>query len=363
MRALALIRADDDVCWRCRLETHLPVLQAAGWEITPRPLKMLSLRERLSLFRAARDYDAVFVVRKLLPAWQTAFLRLHAKRLVFDFDDAIHLADRGPRATPRRPHSFWSSWIRRVRYTAMLRAADAVTVPTDPLAAAASAATDPRKVHLFPFCLDLQDYPAARHERSHQGVRIAWIGSRSTLASLDDVGPELARLPSLLESPELWVVADAFPRFDPLTVVPRPWSRASEAADLAACDIGVNWLPNHPWSLAKGSIKVLQYMAAGLPVVANRLGVNARYIQDGVDGFLVDDPRQFLSAVTTLARDPGLRRRMGEAGRRKIAREYDRSIQGARLVELLDGLATRETPSGSHVPSPHRSAVQHSAIR
>ncbi|MCU1469653.1 MAG: glycosyl transferase [Glaciihabitans sp.] len=60
--------------------------------------------------------------------------------------------------------------------------------------------------------------------------------------------------------------------------------------------------------------------AAGLPVVAPRAGGPIDLIDHGVDGFLYDpaSARELRGAVELLARDPALRRRMGEAGRRGV---------------------------------------------
>ena len=59
-----------------------------------------------------------------------------------------------------------------------------------------------------------------------------------------------------------------------------------EARDLAAGQIGISWLPEDPWSQGKCGLKVLQYQAARLPVVANPVGMHAEFIEPGVTGFL-----------------------------------------------------------------------------
>lgn len=60
--------------------------------------------------------------------------------------------------------------------------------------------------------------------------------------------------------------------------------------------------------------------ASGLPVVAPRAGGPIDLVEHGVDGFLFEpgDDAALRSFVDTLARDPALRMRMGEAGRRAV---------------------------------------------
>jgi phosphatidylinositol alpha 1,6-mannosyltransferase len=60
--------------------------------------------------------------------------------------------------------------------------------------------------------------------------------------------------------------------------------------------------------------------ASGLPVVAPRAGGPIDLVAHGVDGFLYtpSDAHELRSTIELLARDPALRRRMGEAGRRGV---------------------------------------------
>jgi glycosyltransferase involved in cell wall biosynthesis len=70
---------------------------------------------------------------------------------------------------------------------------------------------------------------------------------------------------------------------------------------------------------------ILEAMAAGLPVVATRVGAVAEVVEEGVTGFVVpplgDDA--MASALARLAADPELRRRLGEEGRRRVRERYD----------------------------------------
>src|SRR6202041_48939 len=72
-----------------------------------------------------------------------------------------------------------------------------------------------------------------------------------------------------------------------------PWSEATEASDIASASIGISWVPDDDWSRGKCGLKVLQYMAAGLPVVANPVGVQAEFVQHEVTGFLVQTPEEW----------------------------------------------------------------------
>ncbi len=133
---------------------------------------------------------------------------------------------------------------------------------------------------------------------------------------------ELKAVAQRMGSMEFRQICDRSADFPGLRVVLKPWSIEIEAADLSEGDIGVAWMPDDSWSLGKCGLKVLQYMAAGLPVVANPVGVHREMIIHGESGFFASTPQQWAEAVACLAADPMLRNRFGRrrpiSGRKAI---------------------------------------------
>jgi glycosyltransferase involved in cell wall biosynthesis len=86
---------------------------------------------------------------------------------------------------------------------------------------------------------------------------------------------------------------------------------------------------------AKFPIKVLEFMAKAIPVVATNFGEVTYIIESGGNGFLVDDGEGFREALYTLTTDSTLRERMGAEAREKITREYNLNCQGERLLNIL----------------------------
>src|SRR5881628_2741195 len=102
--------------------------------------------------------------------------------------------------------------------------------------------------------------------------------------------------------------------------------RRDVAACLAAADVVA--LP----SLQEGlGVAALEAMAAGRPVVASRVGGLTEAVVHEETGLLVPpgDPTALATALVRLARDPGLRARLGAAGRARVLARYT----AARMAE------------------------------
>ena len=83
-------------------------------------------------------------------------------------------------------------------------------------------------------------------------------------------------------------------------------------------------------------------MAAGLPVVANSVGVHRKMIVHGESGFLADTPDEWAEAVSRLAEDPSLRHRMGAAARRRVETDYNVRRWGPKVAKLLRQLVDKQ---------------------
>jgi glycosyltransferase involved in cell wall biosynthesis len=325
----ALVESLDHVCCRYRLAAFRPFLERAG-----HTLEFVALPrrpwQRLWLYRRLRG-AAVILQRKLLPPWEIALLRWTVRSLVFDFDDAVFLRD-----------SYAVKGLhdrRRLRrFAATIRACDAVAAGNAFLARSAARWTSPGRIYVVPTCVDPALYPTPVLRRRDAKIQLVWVGSSSTLRGLETVRPMLEELGGQLPDAHLKIICDRFLCFDPLPVVACPWTEASEAAEIASADVGISWIPDDDWSRGKCGLKSLQYMAAGLPVVANPVGVHVEMIRHGETGFLVETTEQWIEAVGRLARNPDLRQRMGAAGRRLLEEKYSVARGAEHWLSLLNPL-------------------------
>ena len=83
-------------------------------------------------------------------------------------------------------------------------------------------------------------------------------------------------------------------------------------------------------------LKIYEYMASGLPVVASDVGDLAQVVQHGETGLICppDDPAALAAALAELARDPAAARRMGQAGRGIVLRDHTWAGVADRILRL-----------------------------
>jgi glycosyltransferase involved in cell wall biosynthesis len=94
-------------------------------------------------------------------------------------------------------------------------------------------------------------------------------------------------------------------------------------------------------SRAEGmSNALLEYMAAGRPVVATAVGANPELITHGVDGLLVlpGEPGALADAIESLLADPEWAGRLGDAARRKARERYSREAMVRRFEDYYAAL-------------------------
>ena len=335
MKVLALIESADHVCYRYRFNALAWALAQEGLLLEALPIK--KGLGRISTLMAGNDADIVILQRKLLPAWQLAILRRHAKYLVYDIDDALFRRDT---FTQKRQQSHG----RLARFRNIVRQSDAVLAGNDYLTQFALAYGDPARVHFVPTCVEPAWYPLAKHGRVGSWARLGWIGQRCMLPSLNAIEEHLMAISRHLPGISLRVISDSLPQISGMPMELRPWSSATETTELAATDIGISWLCDDLWGQGKCGLKVLQYMAAGLPVVANSVGVHRKMIVHGESGFLADTPGEWTEAIALLAEDPSLRRQMGAAARRSVETDYNVRRWGPRVARLLRQLVDKQSP-------------------
>jgi glycosyltransferase involved in cell wall biosynthesis len=169
---------------------------------------------------------------------------------------------------------------------------------------------------------------------------VGWFGRMTAVKRCYDLVDALAHLRERGVAAALLLVGDGVDR-------ERVEERAHELGVATSCffvgyqeDVARWYAACDAFALASANegtpVVVIEALAAGLPVVSTRVGGVADVLSDGVDGFLVEpgDMHALAARLEQLAREPELRARMGETGRRRALRRY--AVE--RLVTDVDDL-------------------------
>ena len=157
---------------------------------------------------------------------------------------------------------------------------------------------------------------------------LALLGEEGTSATalIAGEGPERGRLESLIAARGLNGRARLL------------GARADVPDLLAALDVGVCCS-----EFEGGPLSVMEYMEAGLPVVASDVGGLPELVADRESGILVPvrDPAALAAALGELISDPAERRRMGERGQRLRRERWSLEAWAGRIEALYLELLSR----------------------
>ncbi|MCO5166227.1 MAG: glycosyltransferase family 4 protein [Planctomycetes bacterium] len=269
---------------------------------------------------AAQRTDLVWLQREMVSRLITLEPLLR-RPMVFDVDDAI--------------------WLRNPFAAAIARRADLVIAGNHYLAEWFS--RHGSNVAVVPTAVDTAVVASRAPGDRGPGslLRVGWLGSRGNLIYLRGIAPALSRFLREWPGARVAVLCDERPELpgvptDRLDFV--QWRPDLEARFLSSIDVGLMPLRDGPWERGKCSFKLLQYMAAGIPAIASPVGMNVEVaVRGGVLSATTE--AEWLDALGALAKDDGLRHRLGQAGRCVVETNYSVEVVSRQLAELLRAAA------------------------
>lgn len=327
-RTLAILTSDPDgPVVRHRFRAYAPALERRGVHLAIVPWPKSNAMRREALERVGRA-DATIVSSRLLTVRDVGRVRERAKRLGFDFDDALPYRD------SRRGAS--RSFTRRRRFAAIVRAADRVTCGNPYLARLAT--EQGGEATVLPTAVEVGERPQATPPEKGLPA-IGWIGSHATIGYLEERAVVFSALVASGRSYRLRVIADAEPSFPPgVAVEPVRYTEHSWEAALAGVRFGLAPLSDDAWTRGRCGLRLLQTLAVGRPCVASAVGVQTEQVRHGETGWLALDREGFLEGMVALFDDPDRCRVMGEAGFEDVKSRWSVEAWSGRVVDAWEAL-------------------------
>jgi len=326
VRIIALVESLEHVCARYRtLAFAKPLLNSdIIIELVPLPKGILSRQKLLWSLKG----EHVIVLRKLLNWIDWRILRKRAKWIAFELDDAVYLRD-------SYSEKGFNDNRRMARFERIVSESDIVIAGNNHLATEVLAHGGKGRVTVIPTCVDTNKYRQKEDYSTVNLLTLVWIGSSSTLQGLHRFKSSLENLGKMVSDVQLKLICDKFINFDHLKTIHCPWSESTETSELANSDVGISWIPDDPWSKGKCGLKLIQSMAAGLPVIANPIGVHPEMIAQGINGYLVNSSDEWINAINKLKNQKDLREMMGRNGRYLVEKSYSIEFGLKKWLEIL----------------------------
>lgn len=342
---------------RFRIYQFLPYLERHGIECVVRPFlatpdaltiyrpgstaRKLAIvadatsRRLLDIGRATR-FDIVYVMREAFPFGPPLIehaLKMAARRLIFDFDDAIWL----PSSIYENPLDRLRDWQKPAK---IMRIADHIIAGSALHVPYVAQYADLDRISVLPTVVDPQIYrPATARETDE--ITVGWIGTPRNTGYLRQLLPALEA--AVAARPQLkfkFVGAEPF-SCGVLPITFKPWRLDEEVADIQSFDIGIMPLPDDEHARGKCGFKLIQYMSCALPVICSPVGFNCELVEEDRSGRFATTSEEWIAAFVALVDHTELRHRLGSYGRQRIVERYSADVMAPRLLRILQETAAK----------------------
>ena len=283
----------------------------------------------MKIIKKVREADVVFIQKKLFTRPFLAFIKLLNQRIIYDFDDALYaktpfsqkVAAIGPGSRKTK---------KRLKYA--LKSASTVIAGNAHLAKYSSAFN--HNVKLVPTTVLHSNYREIIR-RKEEKITIGWIGIADNHFYLEKISKALKAISDKYPEVTIRVISDKQFDIKGIKIDNVKWYIENYMDHISSFKIGIMPLIDDEWSRGKCAFKLIQYMGAGLPVVASDVGANPSVVTDGVDGFLVSSLDEWVNRLGRLIESRSLRLQMGKAAREKINKEFSTESWAERFESIL----------------------------
>jgi glycosyltransferase involved in cell wall biosynthesis len=321
---------------RIRVTDLFPVLKALGIDPIAHSLPKSRLNRRKFL-KSAREFDVVVIQKKMMSSLDFGLLRKNAKKLVFDFDDAVYCKD----AACSTDVDDYHSTKKLKRFRRIIKKSDLIVAANNELASVAKRENgDQKGVLVIPSPVETGEVQTKDDYRISSPPVVGWIGSDENFRYLEFILPAFYQVYKKMRF-ELRVIANGVPKLPGIDIRFIPWNLKTQYSELRAFDVGIMPLSDDPFSRGKSAYKVLQYMASGIPSLCSSIGMN-KELADGEQYCLGSNSfEEFAHQLLRLLENRELREKLGRNGRKLVEENYSVKVIGENLARTLLELNNR----------------------
>lgn len=251
----------------------------------------LSYCERL--FAVLRSSDNLIIERELFPYLPYGFEKwfLKGKKYILDYDDNVWEDYRNKKLLDRK-------------YDHLVKNASGIIVGNQYLEEYIKRYNS--NVIKIPTVINLDHYAIDSSIAKFDRFTLVWIGSSVTYRYIEAFASTFQELARSLDF-DLIIIASKTLKDRAIPDVSmkfHDWSSETEITLLKQSHVGIMPLDNDSFSQGKSGFKLIQYQAAGLPLVASPIGENNVIIEEGLNGFLPQTQDEWINVITELHSNP-----------------------------------------------------------
>lgn len=305
------------------------VLYSGGNYLKKARLALRAYKVRWENLHNVNDFDLVVIYREAILTRSIFFEKKLSKKkvpIVFDYDDAIWVKDV---SEGNKSLSFLKN---EKKIDKILPLCSHITTGNDYLKEYALKFN--QNVTVFPSTIDTNKYRKLP-KKENEAVTIGWVGSHTTVKHFEEIVPVLVQLKAKFkEKIRFEVIGDPEYKNSELGIVGQPWDNSKEVELFNHLDIGIMPLPDNEWTKGKCGMKGLLYMSVETPAVMSKVGMNAEIIDEGINGFLVENHEEWLVKLSRLVESKELREAIGRKGRETVEKFYSLKSQQEKYLQL-----------------------------
>lgn len=248
-------------------------------------LPFLILKRIFVIFFKIHKNDIVFLHRDILPFGPMILekiLKLKGAKLIFDLDDAIYSTEIDE--ISNKKNRFMYNLKYGKRFDTTIKISDLVICGNEFLLDHCEKIN--KNCILIPTTVDTNKIkPKNCFNKDINNITVGWIGNPGNTKYVTNILNELDRFAQKkhIRIKLNMIGARDFDSsmYKNLDIRFLEWSLETEYRNLRECDVGIMPLNDSEWSKGKCGLKLLQYMAVGMIVVANDVGCNKDIVVDG----------------------------------------------------------------------------------
>ena len=281
-------------------------------------LVWLFLRRFVTLF-SVKKYDLIWIEKEVFPYMPSFFesiICFFGVKYIVDYDDDIF-----------QNYEKFNSIFYKSKFSNFLKESSLVVVCNDYLYSRVES-FGAKNILKIPTVVDIYKYQKRSYSSDYKEFRIGWIGSPSTTKYLYILKSVLEKLSTKYSIKLIVVGGSKLENFN-IPVESHNWSETSESEIIRSFDVGIMPLSKTKWEEGKCGYKLIQYMAAGLPVIATCFGMNKEIVDKEI-GFLATDENDWRLAFEYFINNNDQIKVFGEKSRKNVENFY--SLQNWSMV-------------------------------